>query len=345
MQSSDNDHSLRIRGHGRIEFSDDDADVKSVSEGGYLEIEERTSSGTARVEFASRAGGGVERRWWKDGRAASFEPEGRAWVARRLPDILRRTGLGAGARVERILQRQGPGGVLDEVSRIPSDFVKGRYLAKLLAAQSLDRSTLTRLIVQTGREMKSDFERCRVLIAVAHRGVPPDDAAIAYVDATRTMRSDFERQRALAALVEAGTLHPSTLKVLLDTATTMKSDFELSRLLIAVVERQHVDATTERAYFGAVGTFRSDFERHRALSALLSGAPLPESMVRGILDSTMPMHSAFDASNVLIRVAQTQRVEGNLRQLYIAAADKLQSQHDRDRALAALAHHERAARD
>ncbi len=368
MQSNDDTTSLRVRGRGRIEFTDDDADVKSLSDGGYLEIEERTPGGTARVEFTSRAGsggstggagspGGVERRWWKDGRSESFEPEGRAWVAKRLPDIIRRTGLAADTRVARILQREGPNGVLDEVSRIPSDFVKSRYLLKLLAPQAqwpsqkpLDTPVLTRLIVQTGREIKSDFARGQVLGAVAKLGVPPDDVAVAYIDATRTMHSDFERGRALGALVQAARLHTATLKVLLDSATTIKSNFELSRLMLTTLEHQQLDETSLRAYLGAEGSIQSDFERRRVLTALTdaragTSKPLPESTIRGILEAVSHMHSAFDASQVLTSVAGTQRLEGDLRKQYIDTADKLSSRFERDRALAALAHNEHAERD
>ncbi len=358
MQSNDDTTSLKVRGRGRIEFTDDDADVKSLSDGGYLEIEERTPSGTARVEFTLHAGsagssGSVERRWWKDGRSESFEPEGRAWVAKRLPDIIRRTGLGADARIARILQRQGANGVLDEVSRIPSDFVKSRYLMKLLALQSqkpLDAPTLTRLIVQTGREIKSDFARGQVLGAVAKLGVPPDEVAVAYIDATRTMHSDFERGRALGALVQSGRLHTATLKVLLDSATTIKSNFELSRLMVTTLEHQQLDETSLRAYLGAEGSIQSDFERRRVLTALTdararASKPLPESTVRGILEAVSHMHSAFDASQVLTSVAGTQHLEGDLRKQYIDTADKLSSRFERDRALAALAHNEHAERD
>ena len=42
-------------------------------------------------------------------RELPFEPEGRPWLARALPDILRRTGIAAPARVARILAKSGNG--------------------------------------------------------------------------------------------------------------------------------------------------------------------------------------------------------------------------------------------
>jgi beta-lactamase regulating signal transducer with metallopeptidase domain len=373
MQSSDGTTSLQIKGSGQVVFTDDDTDVKGLSDNGYLDIEERTSSGTVRIEFRSRAGaagGGVERRWWKDGRAESFEPEGRAWLTRRLPDIIRRTGLGADTRIGRILQRQGPTGVLDEVSRLPSDYVKSRYLLKLFALDSqqlqqprqpqqhqsplLDTPLLTRLVIQTGREIKSEYSRSQVLRAVVERGVPADEVSIAYVDATRTMHSDFERQRDLASLVQAGPLHAGTLRALLETATTINSDYEKSRLLTTVVDRQSLDESSTRAYLAVVGAIRSDFERRRTLTALIpetataspkSTKPLPDSTIRGILEAIGHTNSDYDKARVLIRLAETQRLDGDLRKQYLAAADNLKSGYERNRALAALAHNETAARN
>src|SRR5262249_13356970 len=159
---------------------------------------------------------------------ASFEPEGHAWLARHLADLMRRSGLGADARVERILRRQGPEGVLEEVSRCPSDSVKRIYLTKLLGAQSLDAMALTSLITQVNRELRSDYDRRVVLVAVATHGIPNDDAALAYVDATRTMRSDYDRRQTLEALLHAARLPDPVLRAVFASTMQMRSAYDAS---------------------------------------------------------------------------------------------------------------------
>jgi hypothetical protein len=267
MVSSSNDETRKVSGRGRIEFTDDDTDVKSLSDGGYLDLEESTSAGAARVELRARADGAIDRRWWKNNAEASFEPEGRAWLARHLPELMRRTGLGADSRVERILRRQGPEGVLEEVSRCPSSSVKRIYLTKLLEAQSLDPMTLTSLVTQVDREIRSDYDRRVVLVAVATHGIPNDDAALAYVDGTRAMRSDYDRRLTLEALLSAARLSDSVLRAVLASTMQMHSAYDASTVLVRIATTQHLTGALRQLYVDAADKLRSQYDRMRALAA------------------------------------------------------------------------------
>ncbi len=268
MVSSSNDETRKVSGRGRIEFTDDDTGVKSLSDGGYLDVEESTSAGAGRVELTARANGTIERRWWKNNAEASFEPEGRVWLAQHLLELMRRTGLGADARVERILQRQGPEGVLEEVSRCPSDGVKRIYLTKLLGTQSLDPMTLTSLVTQVNRELRSDYDRRVVLVAVATHGIPNDDAALAYVDATRAMRSDYDRRLTLEPLLSSARLSDPVLRAVFASTMQMRSAYDASKVLVHIADTQQLAGDLRQLYVDAADNLRSQYDRTRALAAL-----------------------------------------------------------------------------
>jgi hypothetical protein len=268
MVNTDDNETRRVRGRGRVEFTDDDADVKSLSPGGYLDIEETTSAGSTRVVWDLQPNGAIRRRWWKDGHEASFEPEGRAWVARRLPDLMRRSGLGADARIERILRKQGPDAVLAEVSRCPSAYVKRLYLTKLLDAQPLDPMTMTSLLAQTNREIKSDYDRRVILVAAAAHHIPNDDAGLAYVDATRAMRSDYDRRTSLEAFLKAGRLSASVLRAVFVSTMEMRSAYDGRTVLERIAETQQLTGDLRQLYIDAADKLRSQYDRSRALAAL-----------------------------------------------------------------------------
>ena len=83
---------------------------------------------------------------------------------------LARTGFDAEGRVARILEKDGPAGVLDTISLVGSDYVKSRYFRLLFDQAILDRSSAERAFRQSGREIGSDYERGRVLSAMLRDG-------------------------------------------------------------------------------------------------------------------------------------------------------------------------------
>jgi hypothetical protein len=268
MVDTNDGETHRVRGHGRFEFTDDDADVKSLSPGGYLDIEETTSAGSARVEFQAQPDGTIQRRWWKNGHEASFEPEGRAWLRVHLREVMRRAGLAAEARVARILRAQGPGGVLNEVSQCPSDYVKRVYLTLLVGTQPLDAMTLTGLLAQTNREVRSAYDRRVILTTVAAHRVPTEDARLAYVDVTRGTRSDYDRRVALEALLKAERLSVPVLRAVLASTMEMQSAYDGRTVLEHIAATQQLTGDLRQLYIEAADKLRSQYDRGRALAAL-----------------------------------------------------------------------------
>jgi hypothetical protein len=115
---SNDDEKLEVNYRGDMEFTDDDADVKSLSPDGWLRIKQKDRNGSHAIEFRSIASGAIERRFWVGSTERPFEPEGRKWLAEFLPRFIRQSGLGADARTRRIYRTKGARGVLDEISLI-----------------------------------------------------------------------------------------------------------------------------------------------------------------------------------------------------------------------------------
>jgi hypothetical protein len=75
----------------------------------------------------------------------------------------------------------------------------------LLGTGELPRNEVAE-VIGLASGIKSDYERARVLVAVADAYTLDDGARDAYVKAARSISSDYERGRALAALRDR---HPS----------------------------------------------------------------------------------------------------------------------------------------
>jgi beta-lactamase regulating signal transducer with metallopeptidase domain len=338
---SNNGEKLEVKYDGEVEFTDDDSDVKRLSPGGYLRIKDGgllsgLFSGRT-IEFTADGSGNVARRFWVGSSERPFEPEGRQWLAKVLPRFIRQTGLGAPARVARILKARGPAGVLAEISLIEGSWAKKTYFSLLLKTAALDSATVRQALAQAGREIDSDFELASLLIDCADRLLVDDAARQAYFEAARSIQSDFEMRRVYSSALKRGTVAASVLAAILDASRSIDSDFEEASLLIQIAKLQPLDNTTRAPFFAALATVDSDFEHRRVLSALAERTDLTPETTGAMLDSIGSVESDFESASFLLQIVKQQPIEGALRAPFFRALDSVGSSFERGRVLQAVA--------
>ena len=342
MVRSDNGKTVKVEGKGRVAFTDDDTDVKTLDPGGFFSIETKngwsSGSGTARVEVTAAKDGSLSRTYRIDGKAVS-DAEGRKWLATVLPEVVRELAIGADTRVARILAASGPTGVLDEIARIKSGWARHVYFVQLFDQASLDMATLARSLRQAS-QVDSDFARSEVARKAAERFSLDDTSAAGFADLVNAIESDFEARRALGAALTRPGLSPSVAGRLVKAAIPqgsagIQSDFEMAELLQGLPPVL-VDALGP-AYLEAVASIDSDFERKRVLAALARRPALPTPQVVSIADLTASMESDFEKAEVLLALARHQRLEGQAKDAVLKAAERIGSDFERGRVLSAVA--------
>ncbi len=345
---SHNGEKVEIRYDGEVEFTDDDTDVKRLTPGGSLRIRDggmmTSLLGGHTAEFIADNSGNITRRFWVGSSERPFDPEGRKWLASVLPRFIRQSGIGASARVARILKSKGPAGVLAEIALIDGSWGKRKYFSELLKTGSLDAATIRQVLEQAGREIDSDFELASLLVENSDRLLVDDTTAQAYFEAARSIQSDFELRRVLSSAVKRR-LSPSVLASLLTTSRNIDSDFEEASLLIDVAKLQSLDNTTRPAFFTALDTVESSFEHRRVLTALGTRSDLPQETVGAMLTSSASVSSDFEAASFLIQIAKQQPIEGSVRAPFFRAVDSINSAFERARVLKAVADRSDASPD
>jgi beta-lactamase regulating signal transducer with metallopeptidase domain len=334
---SNNGERLEVKYDGEAEFTDDDTDVKRLSPGGLLRIKDGWLFPSHTVEFSLDGEGNIRRRFWAGMSERPFDPEGRQWIAAMLPRFIRQTGIGAPARVARILKAKGPAGVLQEIALIEGSYGKKLYFSELLKAPSLDPVGVRQVLAQAGREIDSDFELASLLIDSADRLMVDDQSRQAYFEASRSIDSDFEMRRVYSSALKRGSLAPAALGALLSASSKIESDFEQASLLIDVARSQALDGTTRPLFFSALGTVDSDFEHRRVLGALAARQNLAPETTAAMLGSAASVSSDFEAASFLVDVASHQPIEGLLRVPFFRAIDSIGSSFERARVLDVVA--------
>jgi hypothetical protein len=304
FESSKDGLGVKIQTQGNFALTDDWTGIVRLSRGAALRFEQDGAGGQRRLEVRPGNDGRPLYVWKVGGVERPFDAAGREWLRGMLLRFVRGTGYDAERRVAWLLERRGADGLLAEVAQIPGDFVKRLYLEQLFATRGLTADVLQRAIAQAGREMRSDHELSRSLLAAA--GSPAINA-------------------------------PAGAVALLRSARGIGSDFELAELLIAFAAKRGLDDTAVlRAYGEAVGEIGSDSERRRTLSAAVQRGDLSPEALLTVLRSAREIGSSDDRATLLVEIAGRYSLTGATREAYLAAAGSIRSGYDRLRAEAAL---------
>ena len=327
------DCELRVYARGKFTVRPDLSGITSLTDGGYVEIEEIVGRRERMVRISEGADGALQYRWTVDGNNG-FDVDREQWLADILVAVERRTAMFARTRVPELIRQGGPGAVLNETDRMESDYARRTYFTILLANARLDETMLERMVRQAG-EMSSDYERAEILRAVAKNGPMTDRVTRAAIGVAQRMSSDYEKRRALSAGLESvNTIEARN--ALFTAASTMSSNHELAELLIAAQQRSMVDSISRVAYFRAVDRLQSDYEHRRTLSALLKSGPTSPAVLGDVLRSSELIQSDHELASLLVEFSRVVPVRGDLRTLYLRAARSISSDHEYRRALQAL---------
>lgn len=300
QQDGEQKRLLEIR--GKAEFNDDYTDITSVSEGGWVIVEERTDRQWFRYEVRRDPAGQITRAFYANGTARPLDDSAKSWLSKFVLEAVRQGGIDAEKRVQRILAKRGVAGVLAEIDLISGDYAQRHYYEALIKQAPLDANALRDVLRQAGRHISSDYEKAQLLIGVAPMLTGKDAAIQPFFDAVVTINSDYERSRVLK--------------------TIMKQDTPSSALLVLVA--------------GATKTISSDYERRGVLSALVKTKNQSEEVLRLLLDSAAAMSSDYEKATLLLEVSNVYTGDTRLTSLFLKAVETIKSDYERGRVLSAL---------
>lgn len=334
---SDGRNRLKIKIDGKVEFGDDDRTIARISNSGSLTIWEKQGSRTTRLEVNADRSGDLAYDFEVDGKTMPFDSKGEAWLADVLVDIIRKTGVGAERRANRIIDREGIDGLIDEVQFVEGDYVKRQYFNAALARPDLSSTDCSSILSEAALSMDSDYEKAEILIAVGeHRSADPTLAGD-YVDVAATMESDYEIRRALSAIKLDENTDQSVLDAVLQIVAKMDSDYETAQLLISFAPLCLSSARLSEMYIQAVAGIGSDYEARRALMELDWNDGMPLTAVAGALSVAGRMKSDYEAAQVLTELAPYSADDDRAVTAFMAAVGQISSDYEAGRSLTRFA--------
>jgi hypothetical protein len=327
---------LEVNVRGAVEFSDDDRDVKSLSSGGYFQVEEsRLLVFTGRrYEVTADSSGRLSRVYYDHGHATSLDNPGQAWLMGVMPEVIRRTGLGAAPRIQRILKQSGVTAVLSEITRIQDDSTKRIYIEELIRRGNLSAEQLGSALLQA-RKIGSDEEKGELLVDLAPYFLK-DNLREALFQAAGTIGSDEEHGRVLSELVKRDAGSRETLRLAAKSAGRIGSDEEKARALVDIAEHDKGSREVGRAIVNSANSVGSDEERHHILSVVLTDAGGDREVLTDVLRSAAAIGSDEEKAAVLTDAVSHYAEADTVRKEFFNAAGRIGSDEERSKVLLAL---------
>jgi beta-lactamase regulating signal transducer with metallopeptidase domain len=326
--------SFDVQLDGKIEFTDDDSDVKSLSPNGRFRREEGGGFSGRTYEVKADSAGNLTKTYSVGRTTKPLDDEGRAWLSHLLPLIIRESGIGAPARVARILRQGGPQAVLTEIGLIHSDGSKRNYIEQLFSQAQLNTAQLedaAKLI----QGISSDGDKVQVIITVDSKYFTPDLRPYLF-KAAESISSDGDKRRVLSDIAQKDAGSPETLLGVARAAHHISSDGDKAEVLIEIADHYGSSDELRGAYFDAVDSISSDGDHARVLSKLLAAHGSDRDTMVRVLRSAERISSDGDKARVLIEAVSSYTDDDSVRKAFLDAANSISSDGDHQHVLVAL---------
>jgi beta-lactamase regulating signal transducer with metallopeptidase domain len=328
--------SLTVKIDGAIEFTDDDHDVKSLSPNGHFKLEEGSWFSGSTYDVKADATGNLTKTYSVGRTSKPLDDEGRAWLGRLLPQVIRDTGMGAERRVARILRQGGPPAVIAEIGLIHSDGSRRIYLEQLFSQATLNTEQLkesAKLI----RGISSDGDKAQVLITVDEKYFAGNLRPYLF-DAAESISSDGDKRRVLSDIVKKDAGNTESLVRAARAAGHISSDGDKAEVLVEIADPYHASDELHMVYFEAVNSISSDGDHARVLSKVLQAHGDDSDTLARVLRSAERISSDGDKARVLKEAASSYRDDQATRKAFFDAANSISSDGDHQQVLVTLVH-------
>lgn len=319
---------------GTVEFTDDDRDVKSLSPNGRFHLDEGGWFSGRSYDVKADSSGNLTKTYSVGLHEKPMDDEGRAWLAKALPGIIRDSAIGAAPRVARILKQGGPQAVLAEIGLIHSDGSRRTYIELLFSQATLNTAQLedaAKLI----QGISSDGDKAQVIIDVDSKYFT-DDLRPRLFQAADSISSDGDKRRVLTDIAQKDAASPKTLVGVARVAHHLSSDGDKAEVLIEIADHYGSSDELRAAYFEAVDSISSDGDHARVLSKLLAAHGADRETFIRTARSAGRISSDGDKARVLLEAVPSYTEDDSERKAFLDAASSISSDGDHQRVLTAL---------
>jgi hypothetical protein len=333
MSISQNGNNFSMEYEGSIVLTEDDSDILSISDDGYVEIK-KTAFGSKRRVFIESDNGQLIRKYYVGSKEIDFDPEGRRWLAEILEEVVRSTTLAAEQRVDRIYLKGGAKAVLAEVGEISSDHVKARYL-ELLTHRKLTEKELI-LVLDAIGDIDSDHHKVSVLQGNMYQYLGNDEFAKVFIRTTAGIHSDHHKADIIRSAIQSHELKNQEIATMLRIANNINSDHQKANVLLNLAELKDLDKSNLALLIGSTEQLNSDHYKADVLARALSIPDISEVDHNSIVTAIRSMNSDHQKAEILEKMLEGDVSTQSLNNINVIIGRDMNSDHEKGKVLMKL---------
>lgn len=296
-----------------------------------IEIEEDDLRESLRLEKDGRT---ISAAYWRDGNEQEPGVDTDAHIDALIKRFLRASGFEAEMRVAKILEAGGVEAVLREIDDLSSDYAIRKYVAALSKRESLNADQTAQLIDKLIR-LKGDHDIARALFSIAESQDVSDETMIAILNVARDIDSDYEKRRVLTAIA-ARPFSNGAADQTLALLSTIKSDHDIRVSTEALLmQKEFQEAHGAKLIKTAAAGIESDHDLRLILTQ--TTARLDDPAIADVwFEVIEAINSDYDKRIAIEAAAGAAGDNDALKARLREAAKSISSEYDRERALKAL---------
>ncbi len=303
IRHSNGFNSFNVETRGKIELTDDDRDIKSMSPDGYLEIT-KTVFGSRRTLVITPQANGLKREYYEGRTAIPYEPEGRKWLAEIMPELIRSTTIGAESRVHRFYRQGGVNAVLREISSMESDYVRYHYANILMKVPAITTKDYAPIINSIAGGMDSDHYLTEFLQSGMDKFLSTKESADALFAATRKMESDHYKTQIIKEALRTQAASPEAIRSILAASSQIESDHYKTEVLTSLMRQPNLSDPVVNEMIATTRTIDSDHYRTVVLTKALGYKGLSGASYQKVLESVRDIESDHYKTEVLKKLLE-----------------------------------------
>jgi L-fucose mutarotase/ribose pyranase (RbsD/FucU family) len=316
--------SFNVETRGKIEVTDDDKDIKSISSDGYLEIT-KVTFGSKRKIVITPEGNGLKREYYEGRERIAFEPEGRKWLSEILPELVRTTTIAAESRVARFYKRGGTGAVLNEIDALEGGHVKSHY-ANVLMGLNLAVKDYSTVIERISSTMDSDHYLTEFLERNMSKFLQDIKTTDAVFAACGKMDSDHYKTQVIKEALENQQPSMEAIASILKASGDMDSDHYKTEVLSTLLSKDNLSDAVVAETISATMKLESDHYRSVALKKALNKPNLSSNSFKRAVESIKEIESDHYKTEVLTDLLEN-KLSNDVNTAIVLVSENIESDH------------------
>lgn len=295
---------------GKIVFTEDETDVKYISPGGFLRFSKRSFGNKRTIILEGESNGGIYREYREGSKKLPFEPDGKRWMASVLPEIIRTTGIGAEERAAKFYAKGGISALLNEISMLPTNYVKGKYYDASFKIPALKAGDMALLIEDAGDKVNSSYELSKLLTNNSDAYGKEEKALAAAIHVTNNISSSYEQAKVYKHLLSEVELNQKNKGEIIKNVRNISSSYEQSGVLQASLKKTLAKENINLVIV-EVENMNSSYEQSKVLQALISNQSLADLDLSKFLITVSKISSSYEQGQVLKKLIDKSDLNSN----------------------------------